>query len=707
MAMGTGASSSSHRGHRDRNRPGRPLRGARRQRVGRIELEGLEARTLLSTLPAATNDAALQQLTNFVDVTKQGNANSPTVVVNPNNSQDVVAIWGVNLSPVVPPVPDTTAIIEGAYSTNGGLPYVNPVTGAQQSSWVSFNPIRPIIDAATIGASPPTDYTQVTDPSVAFDGQGNFYVLALQTSGATDGALTLSKYNFGASSAPQQTFKDQVVYQWLTTSDAAYSPTLSVNAAPITPPAGVPKDPHAGNVYIAWASGDIAPANPNVDQPFNPNRIEMVVSADGGNTFSGETIVNTGPANGNIGPQDNSHPQLVINQNGTPFTGTLTVGSAVVTGLSTTAGLTVGAEVIGTGVPTGTTIASIDTAASSLKLSANATSDGLQSLAANPGQVTVGWEDFGSGATATPPFTRVMSNTVQAGDSYGISGSTGPIAPGTSGSNSDVPVMTPFTATVSVPDPAAITGLTITLDMYHPAVQDLRIVLVAPSGASITLLQNQTDAAGNNNTGRGLNGTDLGIFGANFGTPINPGVSIGTVFDDNATRSIFDPTATGTNGVSTPAVGHYRPENGSLASLLASGSVNGTWTLQITDYRADASTATPPHPSELTNFHLQFTTGMTRGTPTTLSRLAVAGSLTDTYPTAAPSTPNGVGPGLVMAIDNTLGTGSPYQGRIYAAFVGYLYIDYPSGVWNPTTNTDIFLMHSDDGGQTCKRAGRG
>ena len=49
----------------------------------------------------------------------------------------------------------------------------------------------------------------------------------------------------------------------------------------------------------------------------------------------------------------------------------------------------------------------------------------------------------------------------------------------------------------------------------------------------------------------------------------------------------------------------------------------------------------------------------------------VIGSLTDTYPTAAPSTPNGVGPGLVLAEDNTLGPYSPYQGRIYAAFVGY------------------------------------
>ena len=75
------------------------------------------------------------------------------------------------------------------------------------------------------------------------------------------------------------------------------------------------------------------------------------------------------------------------------------------------------------------------------------------------------------------------------------------------------------------------------------------------------------------------------------------------------------------------------------------------------------------------------------------------GSLTDNYPRAAPSTPNGVGPGLVLAEDNTLGPYSPYQGRIYAAFVGYFNVAFPfANDQNPTTNTDIFLVFSDDGG---------
>ena len=64
-----------------------------------------------------------------------------------------------------------------------------------------------------------------------------------------------------------------------------------------------------------------------------------------------------------------------------------------------------------------------------------------------------------------------------------------------------------------------------------------------------------------------------------------------------------------------------------------------------------------------------------------------------------PSSPVPVGPGVVMAQDNTIGANSPYEGRIYAAFVGYYNVTV-YGLKNPTTNTDIFLTYSDDGGRT-------
>ena len=76
------------------------------------------------------------------------------------------------------------------------------------------------------------------------------------------------------------------------------------------------------------------------------------------------------------------------------------------------------------------------------------------------------------------------------------------------------------------------------------------------------------------------------------------------------------------------------------------------------------------------------------------------------YPTTVPSSPISIGPGLVMASDNTLGSFSPYEGRIYAAFVGYYNVTV-DGFKNPATNTDIFLTYSDDGGRSWSDAGPG
>ncbi len=161
-----------------------------------------------------------------------------------------------------------------------------------------------------------------------------------------------------------------IVYQWVSGSDAATDPTLAVDASP--PSGTATPDPNANDVYIAWSSIDTEPANTRIRTTgtgYNPNRAELVVgtpiSNPSGNeeslAFSGVKTVSVG---GNFGPADNSHPQLVINQN-----------------------------------------------------------DG--------GQVTVAWDDFGSGAKASPPFDILDSSLAQPGDSFGFVGGTGPIAPAT------------------------------------------------------------------------------------------------------------------------------------------------------------------------------------------------------------------------------------------------------------------------------------
>ena len=360
--MRTGSPNIAFQRHRDRSRLNTRLKKARSLRERRVELEGLESRTLMATTPAAAYNGALQQLTGSTNVTTGGNANNPTVAVDPFNSQHLFAVWGVDLSTITPTPPHTTAVVRGAFSTDGGM------------SWLSVGGIGfPELDPLTVNATPPTSYTQVTSPSVAFDGAGHVYVLTMQSTGAADGAIVLNTFSFGSFSSSQQN-----VYQWVTNSDAATTPTLAVDpgtfpSSVTTPPSGIPIDPFRNNVYIAWASIDATPAlPPNPITLFNPNRAEIVVgtpvfsiagapSNEAPLAFSGVRTVSPG---GNFGNQRNAHPVLAIN----PISPT------------------------------------------------------------SPGQVVIGWEDDGSLATLSPPLSILQTSFVQPGNAYGFNGGTGFIA---------------------------------------------------------------------------------------------------------------------------------------------------------------------------------------------------------------------------------------------------------------------------------------
>jgi len=229
-----------------------------------------------------------------------------------------------------------------------------------------FDASPPQLDVATINASPRTDYTQVTDPSVAFDGQGNVYVLSLQTSGAADGELYLTKFNFSGT-APVSSYN---IYQWVSGSDAATSPVVAVDTSNPSAP-GTP-DPYANNVYIAWASIDTTPAaNPT---NFNPNRAELVVG----------TPISSRPS-----PNEQSlafRGVTTVDMAAQPaiFTGKLMSGSTHVTGISIgTAGMVAGETITGTGVPNppATIIQSVENS-DTITLSAKATVTGVEVLTA-------------------------------------------------------------------------------------------------------------------------------------------------------------------------------------------------------------------------------------------------------------------------------------------------------------------------------------
>ena len=178
------------------------------------------------------------------------------------------------------------------------------------------------------------------------------------------------------------------------------------------------------------------------------------------------------------------------------------------------------------------------------------------------------------------------------------------------------------------------------------------------------------------------------------------------------------------------ATGHFQPD-GEQALLalqgLTAAPLNGTWTLRTNIITADTST----NPKFVNNVILNFSSGNNPGSATgiTGSEHVIANKasgivtnvpgINPTNPASSNGslinqqslnnvTPTGVSgsgniidpvqgtpilPAPVIASDNTLGSFSPHQGRLYVAFTG-MFSNAQAG------NTDIFLLFSDDGGQT-------
>jgi len=287
--------------------------------------------------------------------------------------------------------------------------------------------------------------------------------------------------------------------------------------------------------------------------------------------------------------------------------------------------------------------------------------------------------------------------------------------------------LTPFTA-VNGGSFTTLDDLDVTIALSHPNLNHVSIRLISPDNIPITLVRNRT--AGNNSTRIsgagvtfGLTGPDLGVAAGIQGNFANqptafPGNPVGTVFSDEAARIIHDPN--------NPAnlIGSYRPEAGSLATYygrtatqLNSGA-SSYWRIEITDFRDDRITVNnvPVDPVQLLQFwSLTFTSRLDNsnaggrvgvdnfimaGTPparvTTVPLTANATTTTgplggdqtfSTLPGASPTF--GIGPGVSVAYDTSLGSFSRFAGRMYMVYTG-----------GGGTNTNVFLIRSDNNGAT-------
>jgi hypothetical protein len=257
---------------------------------------------------------------------------------------------------------------------------------------------------------------------------------------------------------------------------------------------------------------------------------------------------------------------------------------------------------------------------------------------------------------------------------------------------------------VNITDPnfGTLSDLQVTLNIVHAHLNELKITLKAPgaSGPTVVLVNNAVDpVTGNNITpAQGLpDVANLGVLQA--GTPVVTH-NVGTVFDNNAPRSIRD------GGATAPYIGHFRPEGDlSVFNGLTAAQLSGTWLLQISDNIHDNN----PPPQFLNGWSLSFTSRISSGAfgtgsllPATYldaalnSATTVRGSFNDVYPLVnAASGPAGVGPGISVAVDNTLGAFSPNQGTIYVAFTGYA---TRTALLKNVNDTDVFLLKSINGG---------
>ena len=128
---------------------------------------------------------------------------------------------------------------------------------------------------------------------------------------------------------------------------------------------------------------------------------------------------------------------------------------------------------------------------------------------------------------------------------------------------------------------------------------------------------------------------------------------------------------------------------------LTAAQLSGVWTLSIIDVHPDDPDPNPP-PCRLDNWSLNFTSGLTLGADIQVATTPVFGAISGAFPLQPAVSPDrGIGPGISIASDNTLGSFSPYQGRLYVAYTGR-----GAAAGNPADNTDVYLTYSDDAGAT-------
>ena len=293
------------------------------------------------------------------------------------------------------------------------------------------------------------------------------------------------------------------------------------------------------------------------------------------------------------------------------------------------------------------------------------------------GQVSVVWDAFQNVPNNQSGGDQIMFDKQIAGAVDYAAGGTGSINPG-GGTPDTVSIPVNITDTTRF-DLTGITDLSLDLTIHYTDMKDLTVDLIAPDGNTKIELFGGGDVTGNS----------MGNDTAG---------DVGVTFTDSGARTISENKGGGTH------IGIYRPAlNANLLKTfgkMMSNAANGTWTLQITNSNT-ATNAT----GTVTMANLHLTSGLAPGGASLssgdsfITSTPIRGALTAPYglkPTVMPDV--GIGPGAVIAADNTLGAYSPFDGRLYVAYV-------TRETSTISDSTQVVLEFSNDGGATWSGGG--
>jgi subtilisin-like proprotein convertase family protein len=732
---------ASPRSRSARRRPDRRRgRSALRPKALPLSLEALEDRTVLSALPPpvlATPQNALPVIaTSTADKGVTG-----TVVQDPVNPLKMIQVFTYANSLPSPANPKT--LVAGAFSINGG------------QSWTLFTmPANQGDPNTDDGNGREFPFSQTTDASAAIDRNENLYVVYSEHDDANNSGLLIEqKFTWTTNAAPTQTNvpaagQNNVLAQYFN-GEKDLNPVVAVdNNVPTfsdTTPGGstvTQTDTMVGKaVYVAFTHVDVAPVSPgeaSSGATFNPDTVKVIASADGGLTFTTQQYVNDGgpgpvvlnPVTGARKGDPNyttanpvhhfANPQILFTQ-GTAD-GRIKGGQLIFVwndfGNNTV--------VSDTSAPDGG-VAAAPPASAAVFTANQRNPDGSSGL---NGTVV---DDQGN----TLPSTTFGGITDAETNSSGV----GP---------PNFAVTTSFTQTLtSLPaDFTTVADLDVALAAYLPHTNEMSITITArdaagnilgtfpvtrPPTTSVTLVADRTPVSGTTPTipppAQGL--PDLAGIGG-IVTNANPlhWHPAELVFDQQAARAINDPGLSATPA-GFPFVGHFRPEddstifggapnlNGGASGIQGLNAYNGltrsqllnsTWTISFTDHVSEGQN---PPPQFLSYWKLEFSSNISTtgfGKDVTVASpfgdkplpALVPGSATAPYPTTTTASTIGLPPGIAIAQDKTLGAFSPFEGRVYIAYVsqGFAFAGGSAGATGFTDNSNITLVASDNAGQS-------